>query len=474
MATTAANVSLPDSFRSKDHHKTLDRYHANLITRTRACRGTKFHPSVQALQNLIEHEPGLEELANSMLKEIPPSPTYDLDPSGHFPRMKDYMEMLQCFNYLLFLAPEWDHDSYKSGLVGLPFNALLNWPLATPSGHEFFLNDKVNRCVEDILNVHGAYLQDPNGNSKEALPSWFRTGSPTSPGSLDILTEKACPSWSDGKKKTFDQIFVTDPSDKYKGFDTWNAFFTRKFRPGIRPVDYPDKNHYPNEESKRIITNACESIFYHCATFVERDALFWLKGQPYSLENMLDGHFVDRFVHGTVYQAWLSPESYHRWHAPVSGTIKKAIRVPGTYFAGLKYYGFPEIYGNPNIPDPSAPDRSQSYITAMSTRALIFIEADNPDIGLMCFMAIGMVDVSSCKMTVKEGQQVMKGEELGMFQIGGSSYCLVFQPQVQLDWTREAQLPFDDDKSGLHSNIPVNKWLAVFFSLLWRYGTTAN
>jgi len=35
---------------------------------------------------------------------------------------------------------------------------------------------------------------------------------------------------------------------------------------------------------------------------------------------MLDGKFVKDFVGGTVYQAYLSAENYHRWHSPVSGT----------------------------------------------------------------------------------------------------------------------------------------------------------
>jgi phosphatidylserine decarboxylase len=49
----------------------------------------------------------------------------------------------------------------------------------------------------------------------------------------------------------------------------------------------------------------------------------------------------------------------------------------------------------------------------VATRAVVFIEADNPKIGLMCFMGIGMTEVSTCETTVKEGQHVKKGDQLG-------------------------------------------------------------
>jgi hypothetical protein len=39
---------------------------------------------------------------------------------------------------------------------------------------------------------------------------------------------------------SFEDIFECDKEDLNLGFTSWNAFFTRRFRPGIRPVDDPD------------------------------------------------------------------------------------------------------------------------------------------------------------------------------------------------------------------------------------------
>ena len=49
-------------------------------------------------------------------------------------------------------------------------------------------------------------------------------------------------------------------------------------------------------------------------------------------------------------------------------------------------------------------------------------------------------DVSSCIIhsTVKPGQHVAKGEELGHFQYGGSTHCLVFRPGAIAEFTLAA------------------------------------
>jgi len=65
---------------------------------------------------------------------------------------------------------------------------------------------------------------------------------------------------------------------------------------------------------------------------------------------------------------------------------------------------------------------------------LMFIEADNPAIGLMCVLPVGMAEVSTCEITVYEGQHVKKGDQLGMFHFGGSTHCLMFRPGVRLDF----------------------------------------
>jgi phosphatidylserine decarboxylase len=48
--------------------------------------------------------------------------------------------------------------------------------------------------------------------------------------------------------------------------------------------------------------------------------------------------------------------------------------------------------------------------------------------------------VSTCETSVEVGQHVRKGDELGMFHYGGSTYCLIFRPQTVLEWSPVAAL----------------------------------
>jgi phosphatidylserine decarboxylase len=145
---------------------------------------------------------------------------------------------------------------------------------------------------------------------------------------------------------------------------------------------------------------------------------------------LADDESVDQFVGGTVYQAFLSATNYHRWHSPVAGTIVRAFTQQGTYYSEADSEG----------PDAVEPTNSQSYLAHVAARAIILIEADDPVIGLVAFVPVGMSDVSSCMIgsDVKPGSHVGKGEELGYFQFGGSTYCLVFRPGAVADFTLAA------------------------------------
>jgi phosphatidylserine decarboxylase len=138
----------------------------------------------------------------------------------------------------------------------------------------------------------------------------------------------------------------------------------------------------------------------------ERDR-FWIKGQKYSLSHMLNNDpLTSHFVKGTVYQAFLSALNYHRWHSPVNGRVVRTALIPGTYYSEAPYEGM----------DPEGLNLSQGYITAVAARALIFIQADNPNIGLMCFIAVGMGEVSSNEVTVKADDNVKLN--LGIATVG--------------------------------------------------------
>ena len=350
-------------------------------------------------------------------------------------KAKNYTEMLNIFNELLHQAPDYATEKDWGGLIAFPFNVILNYPMATPAGIALFTHHKVNAMLKKMFSVWAVHLSGKK--SRDVLnktTGWF------SPKGLEALAVRPFDKPDDKDAEIeFGKAFICDPSDEHYGFGSWDDFFIRDFRKGIRPVEAFDNND--------VIVSACESDVYRIANNVQQRDRFWIKEQPYSLYHMLNGDpdYAKSFEGGIVYQAFLSAKGYHRWHAPVSGTVQKIVFVPGTYYS---------ICPNADI-DTDAPDKSQPYITQVSTRILIFIEADNKKIGLMCFIAVGMSECSTCQVTVQDNEHVDKGDEIGMFHFGGSTHCLVFRKEAPLKFVyNEGKLPYQPDPDQQpHSNL---------------------
>lgn len=371
-------------------------------------------PPVQALKELIESNRYIWNLFQMMFDEIPQK---DVDTPAGTPQVRDYHELLLVLNRIIQRAPEFN----TTGLVGTPINAVLDYPMGTRAGYVLFNDPRVNAKMKGILDYWGHYLQSPA--SSYVLNT-------SDKGWLSTYALKEMAKEADGVN--FLDLFKTrskDPEKKF-GYVSWDDFFTRKFNPGIRPVAEPDNDD--------VVANACESAPYRVARNLPMKAKFWIKGQPYSLIDLLHNDpWTAKFEGGTLYQAFLSALSYHRWNSPVSGTIVKAYNLNGTYYGEALNQGFE----NPNGPDLVAANNSQAFLTSTATRAVIFIKADNPKIGLMCFVAVGMGDVSNNEITVRIGQHVNKGDELGMFHFGGSTHVLLFRPEVNIDFDLHGQKP---------------------------------
>ena len=246
-----------------------------------------------------------------------------------------------------------------------------------------------------MLDAWGSFLSSPESAKvlTEEPEGWFSSEGISSLESVANLYQKG---------PSFAELYQCDPKLPHYGFTSWDDFFTRLYRPGIRPVAEP--------ENDNVVANACESKVYKIAHNVSARERFWIKRQPYSVLDMLAfDDLAPEFVGGTIYQAFLSALSYHRWHSPVSGTIKKVRLVPGTYYSEPLYESFTCLGDAP----VDGENTSQEYLSAVATRAIIWIEAYNPKIGLTAFIGIGMTEVSTCDTTVKEGQKVKKGDQLG-------------------------------------------------------------
>lgn len=85
-----------------------------------------------------------------------------------------------------------------------------------------------------------------------------------------------------------------------------------------------------------------------------------------------DAQLASDFIGGTVYQGFIKPASYHRWHSPIDGKINKVFHIPGTFF-----------------PAPGALSVT-NWNATIPARVLVFIESEDPEIGTVCFILVGM------------------------------------------------------------------------------------
>ena len=347
------------------------------------------HPVLVEFQQLLDREPIIRMQVHEMISQVPAGKQYS---QRH---IEDVAELLQLINEVLTMAPEFGDQN-----VTLPLGAILDWTMGTSAGFAVYRDPRVNEMIRKILTVWSEFLS--SGASLYVL-----NDSPTGWKSADAI------------KAVGIEQFQHDPDDPHWGFTSWNHFFTRQFKDGQRPV------HSPADDD--IIVAACESTPYAIATDVQLQDQFWIKAQRYSLRDMLAGDPASQhFIGGTVYQAFLSATDYHRWHSPVAGTIVRAFVQPGTYYSEADSEGA----------DALDPINSQGYLAHVAARAIFIIQADNPRIGLLAFIAIGMSEVSSCLIapTITPGYHLNKGEELGYFQFGGSTHCLIFQPGAIADF----------------------------------------
>src|SRR5688500_5424081 len=106
------------------------------------------------------------------------------------------------------------------------------------------------------------------------------------------------------------------------GFRTFDAFFTRRLREGVRTVD-PDPD---------VLVSPADGKLEDIGP-IDLGATCRVKGRLYEIGELL-GETVDaaRFDGGHYYIVYLSPRDYHRVHAPADGRVTALRHVGGTLY----------------------------------------------------------------------------------------------------------------------------------------------
>jgi phosphatidylserine decarboxylase len=105
-------------------------------------------------------------------------------------------------------------------------------------------------------------------------------------------------------------------------YTTFNAFFTRALRDGVRPLADAD-----------LVCPVDGAISQFGA--IEGDQIFQAKGHSYSTRALVGGDqlLARTFDNGSFATIYLSPKDYHRIHMPCAGELTRMIHVPGDLFS---------------------------------------------------------------------------------------------------------------------------------------------
>jgi phosphatidylserine decarboxylase len=200
-------------------------------------------------------------------------------------------------------------------------------------------------------------------------------------------------------------------------YRTFNEFFTRALRPGVRPIAAED-----------LVCPVDGAISQFGA--IERDQIFQAKGHHYSTTALVGGDaaLAARFDNGSFATLYLSPKDYHRVHMPCDGRLLRMIHVPGALFSvnPLTARGVPGLFARNErvvcvFEGPRGP-----FVLALVGATIV---------GSMATVWHGVVNpprVSRVReWCYDDGRVTLKqGEEMGRFLLGSTVVMLFPAPRL--------------------------------------------
>ena len=213
------------------------------------------------------------------------------------------------------------------------------------------------------------------------------------------------------------QINMAEAEHPIETYKTIGELFTRKLKPGVRPIADESVVHPADAE----ITEAGK---------IESLTLIQAKGKDYKVPELIrSAHYAEMFEGGSFLTYYLCPTDYHRVHSPVTGRIIWSCHVPGALWPVNAW----SVGAIPNL--FSINERVVMMIeTPRGLAALVMVAATN--VGNMSTSFDPMINTS-----VRKGERharektytppiaVSKGDELGVFHMG-STVVMLYAPGV--------------------------------------------
>ncbi len=119
---------------------------------------------------------------------------------------------------------------------------------------------------------------------------------------------------------------------------------------------------------------------------------------------------------------------YHRYHTPISGTIKEIRNISGNVTMDV-------VKKNDDTLDIVDGEGYQ----IIQDRGLMILDTI---FGMIALIPVGMAQVASVNLTPDNGSYLYKGQEFGFFAFGGSDMIILFENN-NIDFTAEKNIHYN-------------------------------
>lgn len=218
-------------------------------------------------------------------------------------------------------------------------------------------------------------------------------------------------------------------ADNEASWDTFNKFFYREFNGAAKDTRITPLRPITDPTNNKTIVAPADCTFKANYSIDENGNVTDENGVQAAVnlkhthsigsvkELLEDSQYADAFNGGTFVHYFLGPFDYHRFHTPVSGFVLESKKISG------------KVYLNVDVkPDGQwdAPDGGTNGYEFKQSRGLVIM--DTVELGKVAILPIGMCQVSGVLMTPGlQGKEVVKGQEFGKFQFGGSDIIMLFE-----------------------------------------------
>ncbi|WP_374020064.1 archaetidylserine decarboxylase [Paenibacillus thiaminolyticus] len=212
--------------------------------------------------------------------------------------------------------------------------------------------------------------------------------------------------WIPSFAKTYN-IQVDEAEKPMSEYRTLNEFFTRRLKPGMRPLSVGDD----------ILLSPVDSLITGMGP-IQQGTILNVKGQDYMLDELLHrSPYQQKYMHGYYFVLYLSPTDYHRIHSPVTGKLVESEHVPGRVYP-VNDFGL----------------RHMPRVLSRNERLITYLRHAHGEVAVV---KVGALNVSSIHYT--DGVPLPayeRGQELAYFAFGSTVVLLTengtFEPRSDL------------------------------------------